>query len=391
MLIQTIFYNNPDEYPPIINSIRLMTQTGYRVDILCRDNARAWNVNYPNEAQVRRLKARRNDSWSEYLSFVVSVLRQAHSSARIFVGHDMHGLLPARLLAWRYRRPLIYHCHDFVDRPEALAVGGRIVKAFEQQFAHTADVVIVPDRGRAEVMVEALHLKHPPLIVANAPLIRSWQPGDALQRALALQSKCFERIVFRQGRIGVGHAIEATIRSLPLWNDSTWGFVVMGYGEPDYIDQLVELARSLSVVGRFAVLLPVGYDQVPEFTVGADIGHALYEPIHINNVHITTASNKIMEYMAAGLPLLVSNRPALKEFVERYQCGVAADETSPESIAAAVNTVLAEWERARQLGRAGQAAFERELCYDKQFAPVLECIQALDDQRRRESHSYETK
>src|SRR5205085_1443708 len=139
-----------------------------------------------------------------------------------------------------------------------------------------------------------------------------------------------------------GHAIESTLQSIAHWASRNWGFVVMGYGDQSYLDKLSGLAHSLGIKHQFVVLPPVGYDQVAQFTPGADVGHALYEPVHVNNLYIATASNKIMEYMADGLPLLVSDTPSLKSIVNKYQCGLTADEKSPESIAAAVNTLLGE-------------------------------------------------
>jgi glycosyltransferase involved in cell wall biosynthesis len=83
--------------------------------------------------------------------------------------------------------------------------------------------------------------------------------------------------------------------------------------------------------------------------------------------------------MAAGLPLLVSERPDLRAFVETYGCGLTADESSPESIAAAVNVLLGDPDLARRLGEAGARASRKEFNYESQFAPVLEAFRSLSD------------
>jgi glycosyltransferase involved in cell wall biosynthesis len=383
-LVQAIFYNNPDQYPPIINSTRLLTQAGLGVEILCRDNGETWNISYPAEVQVRRIDTRSNSSWREYVGFLIGVLRAGNDKTMAFVGHDAHGLLPAWLLARRFRRPLIYHCHDYIDNHSSLnTIGLRLIAQFQRRFARMADLVIVPDAERGNVISSELRLKRPPMIVANAPLNRALVSGEALRNALASHGRYYKRILFRQGRIGVGHAIETTIRSIPHWSSPQWGFVVMGLSDSSYIDRLHRLAVSLGVKDQFVILPPVGYDQVAQFTFGADLGHALYEPIHINNVHITTASNKIMEYMEAGLPLMVSDTPSLRRLVDNYRCGVTADERSPEGIAAAVNTLLANPDKARQMGAAARQAFEKELCYERQFAPVIEALRNLSLHRSR--------
>jgi glycosyltransferase involved in cell wall biosynthesis len=164
---------------------------------------------------------------------------------------------------------------------------------------------------------------------------------------------------------------------MPLWKNARWGLAVMGPSEPGYVHSVVELAETLGVSQRFAILPLVPYDKLPLYTPGAHVGHALYEPIHINHLYPTTASNKLLEYMAAGLPVIVSDRPGLRAFVDKYKCGLLADEISPESIAAAVNALLDDPELAHRLGGAGVRAFEEELNYERQFAPVLEAFRSL--------------
>lgn len=376
-LVQVIFYNNPDGYPPIVNGVRLLTTAGWHVELLCRDTGEDWGVAYPPAAKIHRLKTNKRNSWEEYSSFVTRVLRRGSRHASLIYAHDMHALVPARILATLYQRPLAYHSHDFADDLQAMPSGSRLVHRFQLKFARTADLVVIPDAARSEVIAQALHLRREPLIAANAPLKRPLASSEVLHQTLGMKGRRFDKIVLRQGRVGVGHAIESTLHSLPHWKERRWGFVVMGLAEQSYVDKLMLEARALGVAEQFVVLPPVGYDQVADFTSAADLGHALYEPIHINNVHITTASNKIMEYMEAGLPLLVSDTPSLRAHVERYKCGVVADEKSPASIAAAINTLLGDTEHGVTMGFAARRAFEEVFCYERQFAGVLDAFQRL--------------
>lgn len=381
-LIQAVFYNNPDLYPPIINSSRLLACENIQVDILCRENGQHWGVTYPEAVTIRRFEHKSAPSWQAYLPFVVTVWRQGRRDASLFVGHDMHGLLPARLLASRYKRPLVYHCHDFADKSRHLPTGSRVVRMFERLFAKTADLVIVPDKERAQVVLRELNLPKFPLIVANSPIRPYAVSSHRLSQSLGALNKKYNRILLRQGRIAVGHAIEATLQSMPLWQDPSWAFVIVGLAEENYRQHLWRLASLLGVEDRFVILPPVNYDEVQSYTVSADAGHALYEPIHINNMFITTASNKIMEYMAAGLPLLVSDRPGLRDLVQDYACGMVADENSPDSIAQAVNSLFCNPEVTRQLGEASLKAFVDKYNYKYQFDPVLKAMGALINQSR---------
>jgi glycosyltransferase involved in cell wall biosynthesis len=379
LAIQQVFYADPDRYPPIINGTRLLAMAGYATEIFCRFTEVEIPVELPEGVSIVRIDSRAESSWREYLGFIREVIHRGSKRANLFVGHDMHGFLAAWLLSRLYRRPLVYHCHDLAENVKG---PGRFVKLFEQIFARTADLVIVPDLERGKVVAKALALKRLPLIVANAPLRVSRASSEDLPQALAVQGRQYERILLRQGSIGPGHALESTIRSIPLWADRGWGFVLVGMGTSEYLDELGHLASELAVGEQLAILPPVSYDEVLRLTPGADAGHALYEPIHINHLHATTASNKMMEYMAAGLPLLVSDKPDLCAFVEAHGCGVTADESSPESIAAAVNALLGDPDLARRLGAAGARAFEQEFNYEQQFAPVLEAVRGLIDAGR---------
>jgi glycosyltransferase involved in cell wall biosynthesis len=372
-VVQAFFYNNPDNYPPIINGARLLAEAGWRMELYCRDDGREWNVAYPETAKIVRIKPNSGSSWRNYLAFCRKAMRQGKSSATVFVGHDMHGLVPARLLAASYSRPLVYHCYDYCGNGYSQTLGSRLVKKLQFGFARKACLVTVPDEELAHLLVRDLRLTRQPVVLVNSP-ISPPKVGGALRRALLQRGREFEKVVFRQGRIGRGHGLEVTIRSIPKWANRKWGFVVMGLGEAPYLQSLTELASSLGVADQFVVLPPVAYDQVVQFTRDADLGHALYEPIHVNNLHITGAC-KIQEYMAAGLPLLVSDRPALRSLVEAYSCGVAADDSSPESIATTVNALFDKPSPAREMGIAAAQAFETKFRFEFQFSPIIAALE----------------
>ncbi len=380
--IQAVFYGNPDRYPPILNSIYLLSARGFTIELICHDTGESPTALWPENCQVKRLAGKSNVSWRNYLGFVRHCVALTKPSTDLFVAHDMHGLLPTRVMASRCRRPLVYHSHELVISGEKLALGGRVVFAFQKRFAKTADLVVTADAERSAILKERLRLDKLPLVAANAPLQRPKPDQGRLQKDLAQQGRVFDKIMLRQGNVGPGHAVEATIRSIPCWLGSSWGFILLGPIQTRYIDELNQLAVSLGVQDRLAFLPSVPYQQVLNYTVGADVGHALYDPIDDNNRFSGTASNKLLEYMAAGLPILVSDRPGLRKLIERYDCGLTADESDPVSIAAAVNSLLGNPERVRRMGANAARTFEEEFRYDRQFAPVLAALESLISTRK---------
>ena len=112
-------------------------------------------------------------------------------------------LAAARLLATRFRRPLVYHNHDFVGPDLKLTRGQKVVKLFERVLARTADLVIVPDRERAAFVRQQLRLRGRPLVVANAPLNAPSADERRLSKTLEARGKRFERIVYARVTSGV--------------------------------------------------------------------------------------------------------------------------------------------------------------------------------------------
>ncbi|HET9471133.1 MAG TPA: glycosyltransferase, partial [Usitatibacter sp.] len=117
--------------------------------------------------------------------------------------------------------------------------------------------------------------------------------------------------------------------------------------------------------------------EVAGFTREADVGHALYDAVNVNHVEMGTASNKVIEYMAAGIPSIVADTPSFRELLSKARFGLAADPTREAAIAGAVNRILGDPALAAELGKAGRRAFETDLQYDRHAAILCERLEAL--------------
>src|SRR5579884_3189272 len=77
------------------------------------------------------------------------------------------------------------------------------------------------------------------------------------------------------------------------------------------------------------------------------------------NLHLSGLTT-ILEAMASGRPVVATETPGMSDYVRHGETGfLVRDE--PDAIAAAVEELLREPERARELGRRGRAVFERGL------------------------------
>ena len=86
--------------------------------------------------------------------------------------------------------------------------------------------------------------------------------------------------------------------------------VLKGYCDDGYTDHLLQLAALHGVQERVRFIGFTPYEEVPAITASCDIGIAIFARKDVMNNTLGTASNKIYEYAAAGLPVIcLENSP----------------------------------------------------------------------------------
>jgi spore maturation protein CgeB len=87
--------------------------------------------------------------------------------------------------------------------------------------------------------------------------------------------------------------------------------------------------------------------------------------------HMTGASNKPFDYMAAGLALLVSDRPDWNKMFVEPGFARAVDPANVDSLTAALEWFLAHPDQRHAMAARGRGKIEADWNYDKAFAPLL--------------------
>src|SRR5690625_4836993 len=92
-------------------------------------------------------------------------------------------------------------------------------------------------------------------------------------------------------------------------------------------------------------------------------GIALFPPTeHYMKKELT----KFFEYMNAGLPVICSDFPVWKDFIEAYACGIAVDPNKDEEIKAAIQYLRNNPDKAKQMGENGKRAVQEHLNWKTQ-------------------------
>lgn len=143
-------------------------------------------------------------------------------------------------------------------------------------------------------------------------------------------------------------------------------FAVIGWGE--CLPMAQALARDLDLDKWVTFTGDLHPDDVFRFLATADVGLDASLQIDVSPV-------KAMEYMAFGLPVVAFDLPETR--VLTNGAGVYAEAGDVRGHARAVDALLDDAERRRELGRVGRVRVQDELAWDHQAVTYLETIGRL--------------
>jgi glycosyltransferase involved in cell wall biosynthesis len=247
------------------------------------------------------------------------------------------GSLPA-LAAMRRRHggATIYDSRDlFLDSRDFANARGPIkslLRRLERRWARGADRVITVNDPYAEVLTTRWGIPRPP-VVMNCP--ERWEPTpglDLIRSALGLPPE--RRIVLYQGGLMTDRGIEPGMQAILDVPDAS--LCLLGFGP--LADGLRAQAAAPPSLGRVHVLAPVAPDALLAWTASADVTLMAIAPSSLN--HRLSTPQKLFESLAAGVPVVASDLPAMATIVREVGAGSLCDPTSPASIATAIHAVL---------------------------------------------------
>ncbi len=291
----------------------------------------------------------------------------------IVYSYDPHAFVAS--IAGRLGRrstPLIFHLHEL---PETGSLSWTSLQAWVVKAALTgtksADAAVFPEKYRARHWLMAAGDSRAPMIVPNCP-DRSYFPGPAdWNETIAERFRAREVVYVGYADADNGH-LEG-LRALAM-TEAEIRMRVIGSFRPEFETSFNALARELGVAERISLDGWIAHDEVPAHASRASVGLSLHKPATKNLEYLGSASNKLFEYAAMGLPVLVPDRESYRDFLGDAEWVTYADIDDPGSIARAITSIFADRERYTAMSRAARRAFEEQYNYERVFAPVLERI-----------------
>lgn len=123
-------------------------------------------------------------------------------------------------------------------------------------------------------------------------------------------------------------------------------------------------------------VLPVLPWQLPMFIAKHDIGLAIEDP-SIRNRDLTI-TNKILQYMNAGLGIVASDTKGQREALSFAPgAGLICDLHKTTEFSAQIDALLGDPARIDAMGRSARRAAEETYCWEKQSLPLIEKIDTI--------------
>jgi len=220
--------------------------------------------------------------------------------------------------------PLVYDAHEIYEAAAQRMAGitDYYARVHKRYLRHVDGFIAVNDSA-------ALYYSHAypgvpkPVVIRNAIQLTPTPAYDGRLHAAAGLPES-QKILLYQGGFSEGRGLPVLVRAAALLPEG-WSLVMMGWGPlAGSLKQIV--AQSAQRSGRsdadevkIRFIPPAPQRELKSWTMGATVGIIPYEGKMLN--HWIATPNKLWEYPAASVPLIVQPFPEMRKVVTTYKCG----------------------------------------------------------------------
>jgi len=247
--------------------------------------------------------------------------------ANLVHAHDVNTLPTAWLAARLSRARLVYDAHEISTSREGYSSFRRLVGVVEKQLMPKVDGSITTTDARAKYFARAYGVARP-TVLQNRPRLTQCDTSNRIKEELGLKAPW--PIILYQGGLQQGRGLEKLIRTAVDVPNAYFVFIGGGRLALD----LAELRDELGLQERVHFIPTVPLSQLPSYTASADIGVQPIENTCLN--HYTTDSNKLFEYLIAGLPVVATDFPEIRRIVRSNNVGLLVPANNPLLLAEAL-------------------------------------------------------
>jgi glycosyltransferase involved in cell wall biosynthesis len=387
-----IQFADPAAYPPIEHSSGILADLGCHVVLLGTDAFGDQMLRLPHHPrrEVKNLPWVKAQSRVklQYLIFCLwSLYWTATWRPKWIYGSDPLTLPVLWLLSKFTGARIIYHEHDSPNLDWIRSRFYRAVLFCRKALGAKAEVCVVPQQERLLDFLQATQRTQPTICVWNCPR------QDEICEVKSDESH--QLIVYYHGSINRSRLPAELIIAASRFKGAVL-LQIAGYetsGSIGYIQELTRLAaeNGASRMIQFLGTIPLRKDLLDSASK-AHVGLSLMPKSSddVNLRHMVGASNKPFDYMACGLPLLVTDS---LDWTSTFVCSGfarACDPADADSIEAQLRWYIEHPDERREMGRRSREKIRKTWNYETMFAPVLSQMRIIATRLPEESATRET-
>lgn len=371
-------YSHPEYYPPTLNAVELLSGYYDKIYILHR-NVTGFDWIYPSNVQlvspkkcypvleVERASLVKKIGWFLQFSFKFFRLVAGKKPDTVLM-YDSLPVLGYRLIVPFITSPRIlwYHNHDVSEEKYIKKYNlAWLAWKSEPWILSRLQLFTLPAIER-KVCFPMERLKGQFFFLPNFPsrIVYHRKPGkDRNSETIKL---------LYQGSIGKGHGLEEII---PLLKGKILGktllLILKGFISQEYLEELKGITAKEGIADRLVYIPPSGYQEVINNAFTCHIGIGIHKKDDMMNRTLGTASNKIYEYAAAGLPVILYDNPHFREILGQYNWVFFTD-TSMASLEEVIRRIVNKYE---DYSNSARSDFENKLCFEEYFDKITPYLQ----------------
>jgi len=281
--------------------------------------------------------------------------------------HDLYTVPAGIALSKKFDARLVYDAHELefaraIDMPTA---NRDMIDRFEKDCLDHVDAVVTVSESYCDEY-EKRHAHRRPTLVMNVPEPKPIGMHSADIRDLVGLPAETKVMVFTGNVFGKQRGLDKVVDAMVHLPDLH--LMILGPRHKRNDRALLKLAKKAGVEARVHMHASVPAEMVVDTIRSSDLGVCLIQDVTLSYRY--AMPNKLFESAHAGLPLVVSDLPELKRFVEELGCGLVVDETDPKAIAAGIQKVLDDRD-AYLLSSKAKEALQTKYSWKAQVASLL--------------------
>jgi glycosyltransferase involved in cell wall biosynthesis len=370
-----IQYTNPACYPPLEHSSKILADAGWQIVFLGTGADRGADklrfLSYPQirvkqmpYCTVRQLRK------IHYLIYLIWVLIWTLGWRPRWVYASDPLVCPIAIwLKQLFKIKILYHEHDSPDESDRqLSWSAQFIRRARKLLGQRADLCILPNETRTQLFSKTTGRKDNLFTIWNCPLKKDAITPINFSKRDGLK-------VLYHGSIVPDRLPLSVIEALAILPERVM-LLLIGYetvGHEGYLTQLLSKASDLRIEKRVQYHGLMQRQELLEFSRECDLGLVLMpnNTKNLNMQHMTGASCKAFDYLACGLPLLVSDLPEWKQMYVAPGYGLACNPDDPKSIAGAIQWYLSHLTEMKTMGAAGCRRIVNEWNYETEIAKIM--------------------